>query len=228
MNLDHLVTLRGRVRAADVGQAFDVSVSATMLELGLARRGPETGTFHAIAKGYAALREMRAAEVAVARERVRMVRIATVIAMAMLLVGGAIGRASAETVDGDRITIIDGDTIALPCDPARGIYPGCAERLRLVGIDAPETGARARCEAERVAGLEARAALAEILRGRSVAITRTGRDRWGRTLARLEAGGTSVDEAMIAAGLALPYAPGRPAWAARCRHWCPGAPRCEE
>lgn len=161
--------------------------------------------------------------------RPRIVDLLWIAMSALVLLGScAIGRASAETVDGDRITIIDGDTIALPCDPARGIYPGCAERLRLVGIDAPETGARARCEAERIAGLEARAALAEILRGRSVAITRTGRDRWGRTLAHLEAGGTSVDEAMIAAGLALPYTRGPEAWATRCSHWCPGAPRCEE
>ncbi len=121
------------------------------------------------------------------------------------LVGAAIGlgivfvaRAHAETIDGDRIRIIDGDTVALPCDPARGIYPGCAERVRLVGIDAPETG------------------------------TRTGVDRYGRTLARLTAGGIYVDAAMLAAGAAIPYAPGRAAWADRCRHWCPSAPRCEE
>lgn len=25
----------------------------------------------------------------------------------------------------------------------------------------------------------------------------------------------------------IPYAPGRAAWADRCRYWCPGAPRCE-
>lgn len=151
------------------------------------------------------------------------------------LVGAAIGlgivfvaRAHAETIDGDRIHIVDGDTVALPCDPARGIYPGCAERIRLVGIDAPETGTRARCEAEAVAGLEAKAALAGLIRGRPVEITRTGVDRYGRTLARLTAGGIDVDAAMLVAGAAIPYAPGRAAWADRCRHWCPSAPRCEE
>lgn len=136
--------------------------------------------------------------------------------------------ARAETIDGDRITILDGDTVTLPCEAAKGIYPGCAERLRLVGIDAPETGSRARCDAEAAAGLAARAALADLIRGHAIEITRTGRDRYGRTLARLAANGTDVDTAMLATGLAIPYTPGRPAWAARCRHWCPSAPRCEE
>lgn len=150
-----------------------------------------------------------------------------VLACCCLLLGFAVGRASAETLDGDRITIVDGDTVALPCDPARGLYPGCAERIRLEGIDAPETW-QPRCDAERAAGLAAKATLAGLIRGHAVEITRTGRDRYGRTLARLTADGRSVDAAMLAAGAAIPYAPGRAAWAARCRHWCPGAPRCEE
>lgn len=136
--------------------------------------------------------------------------------------------AGPETIDGDRIRIIDGDTVALPCDPARGIYPGCSERIRLVGIDAPETGTHARCEAEAVAGLEAKATLARLIRGHLVEITRTGVDRYRRTLARLTVDGRDVDAALLAAGAAIPYAPGRTAWADRCRHWCPSAPRCEE
>lgn len=136
--------------------------------------------------------------------------------------------ASAETIDGDRIRIIDGDTVALPCDPTKGIYPGCAERVRLVGIDAPEVGAHARCPAEMIAGLDAKAALAGLIRRHPVDITRTGRDRYGRTLARLAVGGRSVDAEMLATGAAIPYAPGRAAWAERCRHWCHGAARCEE
>lgn len=142
-----------------------------------------------------------------------------------LAIGWTVG-AYAETIDGDRITLIDGDTVALPCDPARGIYPGCSEHIRLVGIDAPETF-RARCEAEREIGLEAKAKLAELLRGHTVEITRTGRDRYGRTLARLTTEAGDIEPAMLATGLAVPYAPGRRAWADRCRHWCPGAEICE-
>jgi hypothetical protein len=40
---------------------------------------------------------------------------------------------SAETIPGDRIIVLDGDTIALPCGrPTRG----CAEKVRLLDIDA--------------------------------------------------------------------------------------------
>mgnify|MGYP000940658426 CR=1 FL=1 len=156
-------------------------------------------------------------------------------AWVLILLGAILGatvvgatRASAETIDGNRITIIDGDTVALPCDPARGIYPGCAERVRLAGIDAPEVGTHARCPAEATAGLEAKAALAGLIRGRPVEVIRTGVDRYHRTMARLSVDGKDVDAAMLVAGTALPYRPGRAAWADRCRHWCPGAARCEE
>lgn len=142
-----------------------------------------------------------------------------------LVLGSHLARA--DTLSGDHITIIDGDTVALPCDPARGTYPGCSEHIRLEGIDAPESY-RARCEAERVAGLAAKTALADLIRGRTIEITRIGRDRYGRTLARLTADGADVEGSMLAAGHAVLYAPGRAAWADRCRHWCPGAKRCEE
>lgn len=149
-------------------------------------------------------------------------RTALAIALALLSIP-----ARAETIDGDRIVIIDGDTVALPCDPAKGIYRGCSEHIRLVDIDAPETF-RPRCEAERPAGLAAKARVAELLHGHMVTVTRTGRDRYGRTLACVSADGIEIGADLIARGLALPYTPGRAAWADRCRHWCPGAPRCEE
>lgn len=162
------------------------------------------------------------------REVVRRDLIWIALVLVAIITGLVVGAARAETLDGDRIHIIDGDTVALPCDPTKGIYPGCAERVRLLGIDAPEVGSHARCPAELIAGLDAKAALAGLIRRHPVDITRTGRDRYGRTLARLAVGGRSVDAEMLAAGAAIPYAPGRAAWADRCRHWCPGAPRCEE
>jgi len=59
-----------------------------------------------------------------------MLRLFALILMALAL------PASAETVDGSRIIVLDGDTVALPCSsPA----PGCAEKIRFVDIDAPET-----------------------------------------------------------------------------------------
>ena len=42
----------------------------------------------------------------------------------------------AETVDGNRITVLDGDTVALPRAKQ---FAGCAEKISFVDIDAPET-----------------------------------------------------------------------------------------
>jgi len=69
--------------------------------------------------------------------------------------------ASAETFDGRRVIIIDGDTIALG-----------TERVRLLNIDAPESF-QSRCEHELVAGVRAKERLAaprplRAARGRSL------------------------------------------------------------
>lgn len=148
--------------------------------------------------------------------------------LAVAFVATLAAPASAETLDGARIVVIDGDTVALPCAaPA----PGCAERLRLPAIDAPEL-AHARCEAETVIALAAKERLRDLLRG-PVAVRRgdpaTGltQDRYGRTLGTLErlaaepgrpAG--DVQGEMLRLGLALPYAPGAQAWETRRAYWC--------
>lgn len=122
--------------------------------------------------------------------------------------------AKAEAVDGNRIVIIDGDTVGLPG----------GERVRILNIDAPETRG-ARCEAELVAGLKAKERLAELLRGRPIEVTRceaSGRcaDRYGRTLARLSAGGRDLGEVLVAEGRALPWATGPAARQSRVAYWC--------
>lgn len=135
--------------------------------------------------------------------------------------------AHAETIDGTAIIIIDGDTIALPCTGE--IRKGCAERVRLLNIDAPETR-NAVCEAERMAGLEAKARLAALLRGQPVNIERcegdTGRcaDRYGRTLARLSTSTGDIGQALISSGHALPWQTGAAAKFARQQHWCGARP----
>ncbi|MBQ0820709.1 thermonuclease family protein [Microvirga sp. HBU67558] len=114
----------------------------------------------------------------------------------------------AETIDGRRVVIIDGDTIAIG-----------SERVRILNVDTPETF-RPRCEAELVAGLKAKERLAELLRAGPVGIERHGQDRYRRTLARLSAGGRDVGSVLVAEGLALPWRDGRAAWEQRWHHWC--------
>jgi endonuclease YncB( thermonuclease family) len=108
----------------------------------------------------------------------------------------------------DPVVIIDDDTIAVG-----------HERIRLLDIDAPESF-HSRCEAELVLGLKAKERLRQLVDGGPVLIDRHGHDRYGRTLARVTAGGVDVGAQLLAEGLALPYTPGHDAQLARLRSWC--------
>lgn len=90
---------------------------------------------------------------------------------------------SAETVA--RVT--DGDTVVL----ADG------RRIRLYGIDAPET--------HQPYGPDARAFLDRLVRGKDVTVTVRARDLYGRTVAELRIGKASVNESMVLAGYAWWY-----------------------
>jgi endonuclease YncB( thermonuclease family) len=72
--------------------------------------------------------------------------------------------AHAEFHDGNRIIILDGDTVALPCASPS---PGCAEKIRFIDIDAPET-LHPDCDAGLADGLKAKARLVELIRGHQV------------------------------------------------------------
>jgi endonuclease YncB( thermonuclease family) len=108
------------------------------------------------------------------------------------------------------VRVWDGDSIRLG-------MTSDAEAIRIRSIDAPEISEPA-CPREALAAAEARDRLAELLQAGPIAIQRTGRDRYGRTLADLEVAGADIGSAMIAEGLVLPYGPDRRA-AARSR-WC--------
>lgn len=130
---------------------------------------------------------------------------------------GGITVAKAETLTG-RLHIIDGDTVW-------HYAPGSSspEKIRLLDIDAPESY-RATCEREMIAGLRAKARLAELLQSRPVRIERCEQhgqpceDRYGRTLARLHTPAGEVGAILLREQLALKYEPGgKPD---RNAHWC--------
>jgi len=129
--------------------------------------------------------------------------------------------ANSETIDGARIVVIDGDTVALPCVTPG---PGCSERVRLYNTDAPETRG-ATCNAELELGLAAKARLRQLLTG-PVSIDRcepkTGRckDGFGRTLGALISAAGDIGQLLIAEGLAEPWRAGRKARDARKAKWC--------
>lgn len=151
----------------------------------------------------------------------------TILAALMLALAAP---AQAETLDGARIIVIDGDTIALPCArPA----PGCAERVRLYAIDAPELRG-ARCEAESVLALAAKERLRALMSGRVEIVrgepgTHRIRDGFGRTLGTVIRIGAApglpagdVQDDLLKRGLALIYKPGAAAKEARRAFWCGG------
>ena len=93
-----------------------------------------------------------------------------------------------------RPMVIDGDTLRFG-----------NERVRLMGIDAPELAQS--CQnaegANWPCGEVARKAMVALIAPPDVKCEAAGRDRYGRILAHCRAGGTDLGHAMVAAGLAV-------------------------
>lgn len=112
-----------------------------------------------------------------------------------------------EVLDLTTVRVIDGDTLAIG-----------EERVRIENIDTPETGHRAECEYERLGAIAAtEIARQRFATARSAHIQRSGRDRYGRTLARISVDGADFGEWMIAGEHAVP-------WSGRQHDWCADMP----
>src|SRR5690606_5072254 len=99
--------------------------------------------------------------------------------------------------------VIAGDTLQATSRPCPGLVTEA--RVRVLEIDTPERGHRARCDQEAQLAEAATAAAEELLQG-TIRLTAAGRDSFGRILARV----TLVDhrdfgQVMLERGLALPY-----------------------
>lgn len=91
-------------------------------------------------------------------------------------------------------TVVDGDT--LRCG---------AERVRLIGIDAPELPGHCRPGRHCAPGdgFESKRSLAHLVDGRPVRIERYGQDHYGRTLAVAWSGGINLACAQLRSGQAI-------------------------
>jgi len=94
------------------------------------------------------------------------------------------------------IRVTDGDTIRIG-----------SERIRIVGLDAPEMNGK--CREERRLAQRAKEALQIELASGQVEIVRQGKDRYKRTLARVYVDDRDVSSSLIAKGLARPYLGGK-------------------
>lgn len=127
------------------------------------------------------------------------------------LAAAAVARADAEAVfpgpvRAKVIRVLDGDTFVAEAH----LWPGhvLTVNVRLRGIDAPEM--RARCDAERVAAMQARAALADLVAGRTIAISNiAGAKYYGRVLADVETSDGEVAPALLRRLVVRPYGSGR-------------------
>ena len=107
---------------------------------------------------------------------------------------------------GKRVTcVVDGDTIWLG-----------GEKIRLLGIDAPEIGSTADCLKEKRTGRVATERMAAIVSSGAIELRRRGTDRYGRTLAAVLVDGRDAGEVLMREGLAVPYE-GRATAAPWCR-----------
>ena len=103
--------------------------------------------------------------------------------------------------------VVDGDTIDVDID--LGFNISYSQRVRLAGIDTPES--RTKDKAEKVLGLEVKQRLKDILATASVVVIRTQKpdstEKYGRVLGWLFVDGAekSVNEALIADGYAWGY-----------------------
>lgn len=82
------------------------------------------------------------------------------------------------------IRVIDGDTFVIKT----------GERVRLIGLDAPEMGT---CGSD-----EATKSLSDLVFNKIIKIDREGRDSWGRRLGMVYAGGVNVNLEMVKSGWA--------------------------
>lgn len=130
--------------------------------------------------------------------------------------------ADAAPIEGKRIHVIDGDTI---------IIDGNRPSFRLVGVNAPDSGERAGCEAENILAPAATARLSELVAGEDLDFERiacscrpgtegTKKCNSGRFCGVLRISGVNVGEILERQGLAAKLACGPTTCPKIPRPWC--------
>ena len=114
----------------------------------------------------------------------------------LLFVLSEVGLAGPRSLRGICEKVLDGDTIIV-----RG------QRVRLQGIDAPETGQRSRDG--RAIGKESTAFLDKLISGQKIEVVYSKRDKYGRILGKVFLRGKNINHLMLSSGYAVSYYAGR-------------------
>ena len=101
--------------------------------------------------------------------------------------------------------VVDGDTLDLDID--LGFRITLRERVRLMGIDTPET--RTRDPVEKANGLKSKEFVKGFVADGSVVIRVHGFGKFGRPLVDLYKGDICLNERLVQMGLAVPYFGGK-------------------
>lgn len=99
--------------------------------------------------------------------------------------------APAADIRGTVVSVADGDTVTVLDGQQK------QHRIRLAEIDAPEKG--------QPFGKQAKQVLSRWVFGKEVVVRVEGRDRYGRTIGTIFAGGANVNEALLLAGVVWVY-----------------------
>jgi micrococcal nuclease len=116
---------------------------------------------------------------------------AVALLLALLLIAYTSSCAFADEFRGKVVSVSDGDTVTV-------LHDGLPERIRLSGIDAPES--------KQAFGTKAKQFTAKKCFGKDVLVKCSGRDRYGRTIAEvLLPDGNSVNQLLLKEGYAWVY-----------------------
>ena len=105
------------------------------------------------------------------------------------------------------VKVVDGDTISIILGALKPYPPLANVKIRVLGIDTPETTWRAKCEEEKQLGLKAKQAVIDLIGDRiRIKITDYKWDKYGgRINSNVFVGSVNLAEYLLQRGLAKPY-----------------------
>lgn len=127
--------------------------------------------------------------------RATMKTLLAALAFSLVAIAAGCSPAVSEEING-KASVLDGDTLEI-----------AAQRIRLFGIDAPETGQRCNLRTDKTwpCGADASKALRSMVQGNELRCEGERRDDYGRLLARCYVGPLFVNEEMVRSGMAWAF-----------------------